>query len=110
MAKGFGGMPGNMQEMLKQAQKMQQDLIRAQEEAALLTAEGSSGGGMVTISANGKNEILSVSIEKEAVDPNDVEMLQDLIMAASNEALRNVQAQVKEKIGKVTGGMSLPGM
>jgi len=110
MAKGFGGMPGNMQDMLKQAQKMQQDIAKMQEEAQSMTAEGSSGGGMVTAVANGKHQIESVVIDKEVVNPDDIEMLQDLVAAAVNEALRNVQEQIQEKMSKITGGMSIPGM
>jgi len=110
MAKGFGGMPGNMQEMLKQAQKMQQDMAKISEEAQSMTAEGSAGGGMVTAVANGKHQIESVVIDKEVVNPDDIEMLQDLVAAAANEALRNVQEQVQEKMSQVTGGMSIPGM
>jgi len=110
MAKGFGGMPGNMQDMLKQAQKMQQDIAKMQEEAQSMTAEGSAGGGMVTAVANGKHQIESVAIDKEVVNPDDIEMLQDLVAAAANEALRNVQEQIQEKMSKITGGMSIPGM
>jgi hypothetical protein len=110
MAKGFKGMPGNMQGMLKQAQKMQADLQKVQEEAKELVAEGSSGGGMVKVEANGKHEVVSVIIDKQCVDPEDVEMLQDLIKAATNEAMRSVSEKVEEKMGQVTGGMNLPGL
>lgn len=110
MAKGFGGMPGNMQAMMKQAQKMQQDLLKAQQAAELLTSEGSAGGGMVKVIVNGKNEIESLEIQKEAVDPEDVEMLQDMIVAACNQALQDVQEQSKAAINKVTGGMNIPGL
>jgi len=110
MSKGFGGMPGNLQGIMKQAQKVQQDMLKAQEEAANLTAEGSAGGGMVKVSANGKNQLVSIEIEPEVIDPNDVEMLQDLVIAAANEALTKVQEEVKAEIAKVTGGMNLPGL
>ncbi|MCB0352094.1 MAG: YbaB/EbfC family nucleoid-associated protein [Bdellovibrionales bacterium] len=110
MAKGFNGFPGNMQEMMKQAQKMQENLLKVQEEAQGLTAEGSSGGGMVTVVANGANQIVSMKIEKEVVDPSDIEMLQDLIVAASNEALKSAQEQVKKKMASVTGGLNIPGL
>ena len=110
MAKGFGGMPGNMQAMMKQAQKMQKDLAKAQEEAESLTGEGTAGGGMVTAVADGKNKIVSLTIEKDVVDPEDIEMLQDLVQAAVNDALTKVQEEVQATLGKVTGGMQIPGM
>lgn len=110
MAKGFGGIPGNMQAMLKQAQKMQQELQQAQEEAKSITAEGSAGGGMVKVVANGDNQIVSITIEKEVVDPEDIDMLQDLVVAACNEALKRVQDSVQAEIAKITGGMNIPGM
>ena len=111
MGKGFGGgMPGNMQAMMKQAQKMQQDLVKAQEKAKDVIAEATVGGGMVTVSANGNNLIESIKIQKDVVDPEDVEMLQDLIIAATNEALNKVQEQVKTELSKVTGGMNIPGL
>ncbi len=111
MGKGFGGgMPGNMKALMQQAQKMQQDLMKAQEESENFTEEGSAGGGMVKAVANGKNQIVSLEIEKEVVDPEDVEMLQDLIVAASNEALRKVGEKVKEEMAKMTGGMQIPGL
>jgi DNA-binding YbaB/EbfC family protein len=110
MAKGFPGVPGGMQGLMKQAQKMQQDLLRAQEDAQNVSAEGGAGGGVVKAVANGKNQLTSITIQKEAVNPDDVEMLQDLIMAACNDALTKVQEQVKAQLAKVTGGMNLPGM
>ena len=96
--------------LMKQAQMMQEKMQKVQEEAAAKTVEASAGGGMVTVTANGKMEILSIKIEKEAVDPNDVEMLQDLVAAAVNEALRKAQDMMNEEMGKVTGGLGLPGM
>lgn len=110
MAKGFGGMPGNMQEMMKKAQKMQQDLARVQAEAENESAEGSAGGGMVTAVANGRQEIVSLTISPEVVDKDDVEMLQDLIRAAVNQALENVGLKIKDKMSKVTGGLNIPGL
>lgn len=110
MAKGFGGMPGNIQQMMKQAQKMQSDLQQAQERAKELTAEATSGGGMVTAVANGENQIVSLVIEKDVVDPADVEMLQDLVLAACNEALKKAGSKVQSEIAKITGGIGLPGM
>jgi len=96
--------------LMKQAQMMQEKMAKVQEEAAQKTVEASSGGGMVTVIANGRMEILSVKIEKEVVNPDDVEMLQDLITAAANEALKKAQDAVSEEMGKVTGGLGLPGM
>jgi DNA-binding YbaB/EbfC family protein len=111
MGKGFGGgFPGNMQDMMKQAQKMQQQLAQVQEDAKHEEAEGSAGGGMVKVVASGTQQIVSISIEKEVVNPDDVEMLQDLILAASNEALKNVQTKVQEKMAAITGGMNIPGL
>jgi DNA-binding YbaB/EbfC family protein len=108
--KGFPGIPGGMQGLMKQAQKMQQDLLRVQEEAKAATAEGGAGGGIVKVVANGNNQLVSIVIQKEAVNPEDVEMLQDLILAACNDALQKVQENVKAQMAKVTGGMNLPGM
>lgn len=110
MGKGFGGMPGNMQALMKQAQKMQQDLQRVQEEAEQLTAEGSAGGGAVKVIANGKHEIVSIAIQPEVVNSEDVEILQDLILLACNDALQKAGAQVRASMSKVTGGMNIPGM
>ena len=89
---------------------MQKQLLKAQEDAESITDEGTSGGGMVKVTASGKNQLVAVEIEKEVVDADDVEMLQDLILAASNEALRKVQERVKAEVGKVTGGLNIPGM
>lgn len=110
MAKGFGGLPGNMQGLLKQAQKMQEQLLKAQEEAGNLTMEGSAGGGAVRVVANGKNKLLSVTIAREAVSPDDVEMLQDLVLAAANDALERVQEKMRGEMSKLTGGMNIPGL
>ena len=108
---GFpGGGMGNMQQMLKQAQKMQQDMAKAQEELAQAEIEASAGGGMVTAKVNGKRELLSISIKPEAVDPDDVEMLEDMVMAAVNEALRTAAETVEREMGKLTGGMGMPGL
>jgi nucleoid-associated protein EbfC len=110
MARGFGGLPPNMKEMMKQAQKMKEDLEKAQEDAKQITEEGSAGGGMVTVRASGDNQIVMIKIEREVVDPNDVEMLQDLIMAATNEALKKAQGTVQQKISAITGGLNIPGI
>ncbi len=101
---------GGLGQMMKQAQKMQAKIMKIQEEMADRSVEASSGGGMVTVTANGKQEILSIRIEPEVVDPEDVEMLQDLVAAAVNEALKKAQEMVAEEMAKVTGGMQLPGM
>lgn len=103
-------MSKGLAQIMKQAQMMQQKMARLQEEAAEKTAEAASGGGAVTVVVSGKNQILSLNIKKEAVDPEDVEMLQDLIVAAVNEALKNVQAQMAEEMSRVTGGLSIPGL
>lgn len=103
-------MGGNMNKMMKQVQKMQQDMLKLQEELASRTVESSAGGGAVKVIANGKNEVISVEIKPEAVDPEDVEMLQDLITAAVNEALKKAQELVSAEMGKLTGGLKIPGL
>lgn len=97
-------------DLMKQAQKMQQEMGRIQEESKKKTVEASAGGGMVTVTANGAMEILSIKIERDVVNPDDIEMLQDLIVAAVNEALRRAQQIVSEDMGKLTGGMNIPGL
>jgi DNA-binding YbaB/EbfC family protein len=97
-------------DLMRQAQKLQEDMMKAQEEAKKKTAEASAGGGMVTVVASGAGEIVSVKIEKDVVNPEDVEMLQDLILAAANEALRRAQEMVQEDMSRLTGGLQLPGM
>lgn len=106
MAKGLG----NMGQMMKQAQQLQSKIFKIQEEMGEKTAEGSAGGGMVTVTANGKQEIVSVKIDPEVVTPDDVEMLEDLVTAAANDALKRAQQMVSEAIGKITGGMNIPGL
>ena len=96
--------------LMREAQKMQAEMQRVQEEAKKKTVEATSGGGMVTVVANGGGEIISINIEKDAVDPDDVEMLQDLVLAAANEALRRAQDLVGDEMSKLTGGMNMPGM
>jgi DNA-binding YbaB/EbfC family protein len=96
--------------LMKEAQKMQAEMAKMQEAAKQKTVEASSGGGMVTVVANGGGEILSINIDKEVVNPDDVEMLQDLIIAASNEALRRASEMVNEEMSKLTGGMQIPGL
>ena len=96
--------------IMKQAQMMQQRMAKIQEEASLKTAEASAGGGVVTALVNGKNQIVSLTIKKEAVDPEDVEMLQDLVVAAVNEALAKVQSEIGQEMSKATGGINIPGL
>jgi DNA-binding YbaB/EbfC family protein len=99
-----------MGKMFKQAQKMQSNMMRLQEEMAEKTVEATAGGGMVKVVANGKQQIVSIEVEKEVVDPDDVEMLQDLILAAVNEAITKSQEMVSAEMGKLTGGLNIPGM
>jgi len=94
--------------IMKQAQQMQERMKKLQEEAGGRTAEASSGGGMVTVVANGRQEVLSIKIDPSVVDPKDIEMLQDLVTAAVNEALRKSQDLMKEEMAKLTSGMGLP--
>lgn len=96
--------------LMKEAQKMQAEMQKVQEEAKSKTVEATAGGGMVTVVANGGAEIISIKIEKDVVDPEDIEMLQDLILAASNDALRRAQDLVNDEMGKLTGGMNMPDM
>jgi len=99
-----------MGNMMKQAQQLQSKMMKLQEELAERTVESSSGGGMVKVTANGRQQISSIQIEKEVVDPDDVEMLQDLVMAAINDALAKAQEMVSSEMGKLTGGLNIPGM
>ncbi len=101
---------GMIGDLMRQAKKMQQEMAKIQEETKKKTVEASAGGGMVTVTANGGMEILSIKIEREVVNPDDIEMLQDLIIAAANEALRRAQQMVSEEMSKVTGGLNLPGV
>lgn len=95
---------------MRQAQKLQEEMMKAQEEAKKKTVEATAGGGMVTVVASGAGEIVSIKIEKDVVNPDDVEMLQDLILAASNEAIRRAQELVSSDMSKLTGGLNMPGM
>ena len=97
-----------MNSMIRQAQKMQQDMLKAQEELEAKTYEAGAGGGVVTATVSGKKELVSVAIDPEAVDPEDVEMLQDLIVAAVNEALRKAAEDAAGQMSKLTGGLNLP--
>lgn len=107
--KNMGGM-GNIGNMMKQAQKLQAKMVQLQAELAEKTVEATAGGGMVKVVANGKQQILSIAIEKEVVDPEDIEMLQDLVMAAVNDALSKSQEMVSSQMNKLTGGMNIPGL
>ena len=101
----------NMQKLMKQAQKMQQDMARVQEELRGMEVEGIAGGGMVSVIANGGNEIVSIHISPEIVDPEDVEMLEDMVLVAIKDALAAAQALSGEEMAKVTGGMgNMPGL
>ncbi len=111
MAKGGfpGGMNmGNMNNLMKQARKMQEQMVKMQEELEDKTVEATVGGGVVSVVANGKKEILEITIQPEAVDPDDIEMLQDLILAAVNEAIRKAEEMAQGEMGKLTGGMGMP--
>ena len=100
----------NMQQMMRQAQKMQKELAKAQQEVAAMTFEGTAGGGMVSVTARGDMTIESITIDPEAIDPEDVEMLQDMICAAVNEAIRGINEMSNARMGAVTGGMNIPGL
>ena len=113
MAKGgFRGMPGGMNQaaMMKQAQKMQQEMLRMQEEMENKTYNATAGGGVVTAEVNGKHEVVSLRIDPEAVDPDDVEMLQDMVIAAVNEAMRAADADAANNMSRLTGGLNLGGL
>lgn len=100
----------NMNAMMKQAQKLQKKMLKAQEDLATKTVEASAGGGMVKVVANGGQKIESIVLEKEVVDPEDVEMLQDLVLAAVNDALNKSQEMISSEMGKLTGGLNIPGL
>lgn len=103
-------MKGPMGNMMKQVQKMQAEMVKMQEELKNKTVEASAGGGAVTVVANGHKQVLEIRIKPEVVDPDDVEMLQDLVLAAVNEALRSADEMVAGEMKKITGGMSIPGL
>ena len=115
MAKGKyprmgGNMGGGMNNMLKQAQKMQQDMARVQEELEEKSIEVASGGGAVTVKVTGKKELQEKKIDPQVIDPDDVEMLEDLVLAAVNEALRKADEMASNEMAKITGGMNIPGL
>ena len=103
-------MKGGMGNMMKQAQKLQEQMLALQEEVGKKKVEATAGGGMVTVEANGKQEIVSIKIDPEVVSKDDVQMLEDLILAASNEALRKSRELVQQEMGKITGGLKIPGL
>lgn len=100
----------NMNQMMKQVKKMQEQMLKAQEELANKTVEGSAGGGVVTVTANGHKKLLSVTIKPEAVDPDDVEMLQDLVLTAVNDALAKADELINQDMSRFMGGMKIPGL
>ena len=106
----MGGGPQNMNAMIKQAQKMQEDMAAKQEELEAREYEVAAGGGVVNVKINGKKEILSVKLAEEIVDPDDIETLEDLIVAGVNEAIKKVEADASQEMSKLTGGMNIPGM
>ncbi len=108
--KGMGGGPQNMQAMIRQAQKMQEDMAAKQEELDACEYDISAGGGAVSIKINGKKEILSINIAPEVVDPDDIETLSDLLVAGVNEAIKRVEDTNSREMNKITGPMSIPGM
>ena len=113
MAKGgFRGMPGGMNQaaMMKQAQKLQQEMMRMQQEQESKTFVAKAGGGMVSATVNGKHELVGLEINPEAVDPDDVEMLQDMVIAAVNEAMRKADSEASANMSKLTGGLNLGGL
>lgn len=110
LPKGIGGGPSNMQGMLKQAQKIQEDMTALQEDLDAREYEIKAGGGVVTVKINGKLEILSLEISPEIVDPDDTETLSDIITAAVNEAIKKVNTTNSDEMNKVTGGINIPGM
>ena len=105
---GFGG--GNMNNLMKQAQAMQKKMQNIQKEIEESEFEAAAGGGAVSVKVNGKREVLAINIKPEVVDPDDVEMLEDLVLSAVNEAMRKADEETANKMGKVTGGMNIPGL
>ena len=110
LPQGVGGGPSNMQSMIKQAQKMQEDMASMQAELESREYDVAAGGGVINVRINGKKEILSVKIDPEVVDPEDVETLEDLITAAVNEAIKKVEGDSASEMQKITGGMNIPGL
>lgn len=108
--RGFPGMGGNMGNMMKQMQKMQKQMEEMQKQLEETEVEAGAGGGAVSCKVNGKKEVLAITIDESVVDPEDVEMLQDLVMAAVNEALRKAEEMMNKEMSKLTGGMNIPGL
>ncbi len=104
------GNPGNMANMMKKVQKLQADMAKLQEELKTRTLESTAGGGAIKVVVNGEKQVVSVKIDPAAVDPEDIEILEDMIMAAMNEALKKVDDMMSQEMGKLTGGMKIPGM
>lgn len=100
----------NMNQMMRQVKKMQEQMMKAQEELGSKTVEGTAGGGVVTVVVNGHKKVESIEIKPEAVDPDDVEMLQDLVLAAVNDAMSKADELANQDLGKYTGGMNIPGL
>lgn len=105
-----GGMPGNMNQMMKQVQKMQKDMEKMQAELEERVFEASAGGGAIHVKVTGKKELVEIKLEPSIVDPDDVEMLQDLILVAVNEAIKTAEEEVSKEMGRITGGMNVPGL
>ena len=110
LPKGLGGGPQNMNAMIRQAQKMQEDMAAKQEELDAREYEINAGGGVVTVKINGKKEVLSIDIDPEVVDPDDVETLQDILVAGVNEAIKRVEDTNSKEMEKITGSMNMPGL
>lgn len=112
MAKGRkgGGMPNNMGNMMKQVQQMQKNMVKMQEEVEVKEFESTAGGGAIKVTVNGKKELINIELKEEIVDPDDIEMLQDLIIVAVNEAMREAGEVMEKSMGKMTGGMNIPGL
>ena len=110
LPQGMGGGPQNMNSMIRQAQKMQEDMAALQEDLENREYEVSAGGGMVKITINGKKEVKSIKLNEEIVDPDDIETLEDILIAGVNEAIKRVETDASEEMSKITGSMSLPGL
>lgn len=110
LPKGMGGGPQNMQAMIRQAQKMQEDVAAKQEELDACEYEIKAGGGAVTVTINGKKEVLSIDISPEIVDPDDIETLSDILVAGVNEAIKRVEETNSKEMEKITGSMNMPGL
>ena len=110
LPQGYGGGPSNMQGMIRQAQKMQEEMEALRADLDLREYEVKAGGGMVTVRINGKKEILSIDIKPDIVDPDDIETLSDILVAAVNQAINQVETTNADEMGKITGGMNMPGL